>query len=255
MVDIQIKDRIAYLTLNRPEKRNALDDVMAASILEALNRLSVDDNCKILVIKGNGDAFCAGADLAYLQKLQSNNYEQNLQDSTALMNMFKALYEFPKITISQVEGPALAGGCGLAGLCDFSFATPESKFGYTEVKIGFIPAIVSVFLAPRIGENNARYLLLTGSVLNALEAKQMGLVNELVEGDHIASYINEFASKLVKGVSTQSIRLTKKLLIDLQGKSMEEKLNTAAAANAGARSSEDCKAGIAAFLNKQPIVW
>ncbi|HEY1046366.1 MAG TPA: enoyl-CoA hydratase/isomerase family protein [Bacteroidia bacterium] len=255
MVDIQIKDRIAYLILNRPEKRNALDDTMAASILEALNRLSSDDECKVLVIKGNGEAFCAGADLAYLQKLQANSYEQNLQDSTALMKMFKALYEFPKITISQVEGPALAGGCGLAGLCDFSFATPESKFGYTEVKIGFIPAIVSVFLAPKIGENNARYLLLTGSVLNATEAKQMGLVNELVDADNIATYVNDFASKLVKGVSSQSVQLTKKLLIDLQGKSLEDKLNTAAAANAGARASEDCKKGIAAFLNKEAIVW
>lgn len=228
---------------------------MAKAILDQLQLLKSDDTCKVLVIKGEGEAFCAGADLGYLQKLQSNSYEENLADSTALMTMFKALYEFPKITIAQVEGPALAGGCGLAGLCDFVYATPNASFGYTEVKIGFIPAIVSVFLAPKIGENAAKAMLLTGKVFNASEAKEMQIVNEICETDVINDVVNKFANGLVKGVSAQSIELTKKLLLDIKGKSLDEQLALAASANAAARSTEDCKTGINAFLNKEKISW
>ncbi len=228
---------------------------MAKAILEQLQLLKSDDTCKVLVIKGEGEAFCAGADLGYLQKLQSNSYEENLADSTALMTMFKALYEFPKITIAQVEGPALAGGCGLAGLCDFVYATPNASFGYTEVKIGFIPAIVSVFLAPKIGENAAKAMLLTGKIFSASEAKEMQIVNEICESDQIEEAVNKFANGLVKGVSSQSIELTKKLLLDIKGKSLDEQLALAAAANAAARSTNDCKAGINAFLNKEKISW
>src|SRR5687768_15227385 len=132
MIQLQVENRIATLTLDKPEKRNALDDRMAMEILHHLERLKSDDACKILIIKANGEAFCAGADLEYLQRLQANSFDENLADSRALMAMFKALHDFPKISIAQVEGPALAGGCGLAGLCDFCFATPVARFGYTE---------------------------------------------------------------------------------------------------------------------------
>lgn len=255
MIQIHFEERIAYLTLDRPEKRNALNDEMASSIKEALQALREDDNCKVLVIKANGEAFCAGADLAYLQKLQKNSYDENLADSKALMQMFKALYEFPKITIAQVEGPALAGGCGLAGLCDFVFATDKASFGYTEVRIGFIPAIVSVFLSPRIGENNANYMLLTGMVFDAVKSKEMGLVTEVVESDLITDHVNQFAKGLVKGVSSQSVALTKQLLRSMRGKGLDAQLEMAAEANAGARATEDCKKGIEAFLNKEKISW
>lgn len=255
MIRVINDNRVSTLILSRPEKRNALNDEMAKAILEQLQLLKSDDTCKVLVIKGEGEAFCAGADLGYLQKLQSNSYEENLADSTALMTMFKALYEFPKITIAQVEGPALAGGCGLAGLCDFVYATPNASFGYTEVKIGFIPAIVSVFLAPKIGENAAKAMLLTGKIFSASEAKEMQIVNEICESDQIEEAVNKFANGLVKGVSSQSIELTKKLLLDIKGKSLDEQLALAAAANAAARSTNDCKAGINAFLNKEKISW
>jgi methylglutaconyl-CoA hydratase len=210
---------------------------------------------RCVVLAAEGPAFCAGADLGYLQKLQTNSYEDNLKDSTALMEMFRTLYEFPKVTIAQVEGPALAGGCGLAGLCDFVFATPESSFGYTEVKIGFIPAIVSVFLAPKIGENAAKSMLLTGKVFNASEAKEMQIVNEIVAKEAIAEHVEKFAAGLVKGVSAQSVALTKQLLLDIKGKNLDESLHMAAAANAAARATEDCKKGISSFLNKEKIVW
>ncbi len=255
MIQVHTENRISVLTLNRPEKRNALNDEMAAAILRQLQSLKDDDACKVLIIRGSGEAFCAGADLGYLQKLQTNTYEENLKDSTALMTMFKTLYEFPKVTIAQVEGPALAGGCGLAGLCDFVFAIPESSFGYTEVKIGFIPAIVSVFLAPKIGENAAKYMLLTGKVFTASEAKEMQIVTEIVGKELIAEHVHQFAAGLVKGVSAQSVALSKQLLLEIKGKGLEESLSMAAAANASARGTEDCKKGISAFLNKEKIVW
>jgi methylglutaconyl-CoA hydratase len=255
MVLLTIENRIATLTLNRPEKRNALNDEMAATLLSHLNALKDNEDCKVLVIKANGDAFCAGADLGYLQKLQNNSYDENLADSKSLMQMFKALYEFPKVSIAQVEGPAFAGGCGLAGLCDFCFASPEAQFAYTEVKIGFIPAIVSVFLSPKIGENLAKQMLLTGDVYTALEAKEMRLVNKIVDSDLIDKEVLEFALKLVKTVSSESIALTKTLLNNIKGHSLDEQLEIAAAANAQARASNDCKRGISAFLTKEKLTW
>ena len=255
MILLTIENRIATLTLNRPEKRNALNDEMAATLLSHLNALKDNEDCKVLVIKANGDAFCAGADLGYLQKLQNNSYDENLADSKSLMQMFKALYEFPKVTIAQVEGPAFAGGCGLAGLCDFCFASPEAQFAYTEVKIGFIPAIVSVFLSPKIGENLAKQMLLTGDVYTALEAKEMRLVNKIVDAELIDKEVLDFALKLVKTVSSESIALTKTLLNNIKGHSLDEQLEIAAAANAQARASNDCKRGISAFLNKEKLTW
>jgi methylglutaconyl-CoA hydratase len=255
MILLNIENRIATLTLNRPEKRNALNDEMASMLLNHLDSLRDNDDCKVLIIKAKGEAFCAGADLSYLQKLQNNSYEENLADSTSLMQMFKALYEFPKVTIAQVEGPAFAGGCGLAGLCDFCIASPEAQFAYTEVKIGFIPAIVSVFLSPKIGENLAKQMLLTGDVYTALEAKEMRLVNKIVDSSSIDNEVLEFALKLVKTVSSESIALTKTLLNNIKGHSLDEQLQMAAEANAQARASNDCKKGISTFLNKEKLSW
>lgn len=255
MIQLSIENRIATLTLNRPEKRNALDDAMAAAILGHLQTLKDDDACKVLIIKANGEAFCAGADLAYLQKLQMNSYDENLDDSLALMKMFRALYEFPKVTIAQVEGAAFAGGCGLAGLCDFCFASPAAKFAYTEVKIGFIPAIVSVFLSPKIGENAAKRMLLTGDVFSASEALEMRLITEVVDADQIASVVMAFADKICTGVSAQSVARTKQLLLSLKGLPLEDQLVMAAEENARTRGSEDCKKGIASFLNKDKLSW
>lgn len=255
MIELNIADRIATITLNRPEKRNALDDVMASELLQMFNKLRNDDNCKVLILKAIGEAFCAGADLGYLQKLQNNSYEENLNDSMALMEMFKALYTFPKVTIAQVEGPAFAGGCGLAGLCDFCFSTPEALFAYTEVKIGFIPAIVSVFLGPKIGDNRAKKMLLTGEVFNANEALELGIITKIIKSDTIESEVLEYALKLTRSVSSQSIAATKSLLIELKGLSIEEQLLLAARANAKARESIDCKRGISSFLNKEKLNW
>ena len=255
MIDLHIENRIATLTLNRPEKRNALDDAVAHLLHQHLLELATNDACKVLIIEGAGEAFCAGADLAYLQQLQQNDYEDNLKDSTALMAMFRTLYAFPKLTIAKVHGPAFAGGCGLASICDFCFASENAQFAYTEVKIGFIPAIVSVFLTPKIGENNAKRLLLTGDVVSSAQALQMGLITEVISASDLNEYTTNFAQKLVKQTSMEAIAATKQLLNNLPGHSLNDQLSMAAAANAKARSSEDCKKGIQSFLNKEKLTW
>lgn len=255
MVQVEIKNRVAYLTLNRPEKRNSLNDEMAQAIHQALIELKNNSECKVLVIKGNGETFCAGADLSYLQKLQNNSFEENLADSVALKNMFLELYTFPKLSIAQVHGAALAGGCGLATLCDFVYSTPTAQFGYTEVKIGFIPAIVSAFLISKIGENLSNELLLTGKLIEADKALNYRLINGILNENEIQQHVCEIAEKWCQTVSSNSILMTKKLLYQFKEKSLIENLELACKFNAETRASEDCKKGISAFLNKEKIVW
>jgi methylglutaconyl-CoA hydratase len=207
------------------------------------------------VIKANGEAFCAGADLGYLQQLQKNTFDENLEDSRHLKKLFETIYNFPKVVIAQVEGAALAGGCGLANVCDFCFATPESKFGFTEVKIGFIPAIVSVFLLRKIGEAKAKKLLLTGDIINAKEAYECGLITEIVEKESMVEYVKNKCNLLILQASDQSLALTKHLISAVQHLNIDDALEYAAFQNAKARASDDCKKGIASFLNKEKINW
>ena len=193
LVEYTIRDRIGYITLNRPEKRNALNQELVRAISTAFEKAAADDAVKIIVLKANGDAFCAGADLAYLQQLQAFSFEENLQDSRSLKELFYRIYTLPKIVIGQVEGPALAGGCGLVTVCDFVWAVPEAKFGYTEVKIGFVPAIVMTFLLRKIGEAKSKELLLTGKIITSDEAAKIGIVTSVVEKGKIESEVERFA--------------------------------------------------------------
>lgn len=255
LVQYEVKERVAYITLNRPEKRNALSFEFVQQIKDVFRKAEMDSNCKVIVIKANGEAFCSGADLASLQKLQTNTDEENLADSMHLMELYKMIHLSPKIVISQVEGAALAGGCGLASICDFCFATPLSKFAYTEVKIGFVPAIVMVFLIRKIGENNARSMMLTGDIIDANKALHFGLINVIVEADIIENEVFDFAKKLCKQTSSQSVALTKKMIAEVQNLSVDESLTYAANMNMIARKSDDCKKGISAFLNKEKLTW
>lgn len=255
LVQYEVKERVAYITLNRPEKRNALSFEFVQQIKVVFRKAEMDSDCKVIVIKANGEAFCSGADLASLQKLQTNTDEENLADSMHLMELYKMIHLSPKIVISQVEGAALAGGCGLASICDFCFATPLSKFAYTEVKIGFVPAIVMVFLIRKIGENNARSMMLTGDIIDANKALYFGLINVIVEADIIENEVFDFAKKLCKQTSSQSVALTKKMIAEVQNLSVDESLTYAANMNMIARKSDDCKKGISAFLNKEKLTW
>jgi methylglutaconyl-CoA hydratase len=254
-IEYSTSNRIGYITLNRPEKRNALSFELVQELKDAFGRAAKDDSVKIIVLRAQGEAFCAGADLAYLQNLQTFSYEENLADSNHLKELFYLIYTLPKVVIAQVQGHALAGGCGLASVCDFSFAVPEAKFGYTEVKIGFIPAIVMVFLIRKIGEGKARQLLLSGDVIKSDEALTLGLINKIVSREKLEEEVLTFAQQLITSNSSQSMMLTKKMIAEVQSLSLNDALSFASASNAQARGSEDCKRGIAAFLNKEKIAW
>ncbi len=255
VVIYSVKDRIGYITLNRPDKRNALSHELVSELVETFSKAEVDPNVKVVVLNANGEAFCAGADLAYLQQLQKFSFEENLADSNHLKDLFLKIYSLKKVVIAQLQGHALAGGCGLATVCDFAFAVPEAKFGYTEVKIGFIPALVAVFLVRKIGEQKARHLLLTGEIIKAQEAFNRGLLTEVVERNDLESTVYQFAQTLINSNSEQSMQLTKQLIQDVHTLPLKEALDLAATINAHARATEDCKKGISAFLNKQELRW
>jgi methylglutaconyl-CoA hydratase len=255
LVDYSAHNRIGFITLNRPEKRNALSKELIEALLIALSRAEHDTDARIIVLKANGDAFCAGADLEHLQKLQQFSHAENLKDSHHLKELFLKIYTLRKVIIAQVQGHALAGGCGLTNVCDFVFAVPEAKFGYTEVKIGFVPALVSVFLIRKIGEQKAKQLLLTGDLVQGQEAVAMGLVNFLAQKNELESAVVAFAQRMIKNNSAQSLELTKKVITDVQGIELEDALDHAAEVNADARDTDDCKKGIDAFLNKRDLSW
>lgn len=248
-------DRITFITLNRPEKRNAFNEVLVEELKEAFSNAEKDDQTKIVILKANGKVFSAGADLGYLQALQKNSFEENLADSNNLKDLFQQIYTLKKVVIAQVEGHAIAGGCGLATVCDFTFSVPEAKFGYTEVKIGFVPAIVMVFLLRKIGEAKTKDLLLTGKLINATEAKDYGIVNNIFSAEKINGEVTAFALKLCQETSGQSLEITKEMISQVQNMSFEKAFDFAAEMNAKGRGTTDCKKGISSFLNKEKINW
>lgn len=255
LVLYSVENRIATITINRPEKRNALNPQLIAALTETFIRAEEDDEVKVVVLNANGNSFSAGADLEYLQQLQHNNFEENVADSNHLKKLFTTIYYLPKVVIAQVEGHAIAGGCGLATICDFVFATPESNFGYTEVKIGFVPAIVSVFLKQKVNETVAKEILLTGKIFSADQAKQYGLINFVTNGTEIAQMVKEFALNLCSGSSGNSLMVTKQLITQTANPQLDKTLEIAVQINARVRESEDFKKGIASFLNKEKINW
>jgi methylglutaconyl-CoA hydratase len=255
LVDYSVKDRIGFITLNRPDKRNALSFELITELKNVFDQADSDELVKAIVLKANGESFCAGADLEGLQKLQNFSRKENLNDSRHLKELFYKIYTLNKVVIAQVQGHALAGGCGLATVCDFVYAVPEAKFGYTEVKIGFVPAIVMVFLIRKIGEQKSKHLLLSGELVGGELAIQFGLVNKIVEREKLESAVVEFANKLIKNNSGQSMGLTKRMIGEVQSMKLEDALEYAAEKNAEARASDDCKKGIRAFLNKEDLNW
>ena len=254
-LEYAIEDHIAYITLNRPEKSNALCYELVSELRLAFKAAEDDDQVRVVVLRANGEAFCAGADLQYLKELQTNSFEQNLADSDHLKELFLQIYQLKKIVISQVHAPALAGGCGLATVCDFTFAAPDAIFGYTEVRIGFVPAIVMVFLLRKVGESKAKHLLLGGAIINAQQAKDIGLIHYILPKDELAGGVKEFAGQLIKNNSGYAMGVTKQMMAKVYGLRIEEALNFASEMNAKARGSDDCKRGISSFLSKERINW
>src|ERR1700723_1599655 len=211
-IQLAYESGVATITLNRPDKRNAISFDLIDDLLRALDEVEKSDAI-VLILTGAGKAFSSGMDLENLKALIGRSPEQNLQDSETMVRLFRALYEFPKVTIAAVNGAAIAGGTGLALLCDFTLAVPEAKFGYTEVRIGFVPAIVSTFLLRQVGEKQARDLLLTGRLFDAAEAVRLGLVSEIVPPGSLITRARELAALLMEN-SPASLRATKQLLTD-----------------------------------------
>ncbi|MEN8119353.1 MAG: enoyl-CoA hydratase-related protein [Bacteroidota bacterium] len=249
------KNRVATITLNRPDKRNALNSTMVMELDKAFKKADQDRDVKVIILKANGDAFCAGADLAYLKELSDFTYEENLADSLQIKEMFRQIYTMNKVVIAQVEGHAIAGGAGLATVCDLVFSVPQAKFGFTEVKIGFVPAIVSVFAIRKFGESHTKRMLLSGNLIEANEAKGIGLVNFISASESIDRDVRKYADNLVTKTSANSLALTKNLIVEIQQLDLEQALLYAAELNAKARDSDDCKKGISSFLKKEKIVW
>ncbi len=240
---------LATITMTREEKRNALSPELLGELSQAFDELKSDEDVRVVILKGQGNTFSAGADLAYLQKISENGPEENLADSRRLRDLLWKIYTFPKFTIAQVHGAALAGGCGLATVCDVIFAADDSEFGYTETAIGFIPALVSIFLVRKIGEQHARELLLSARKISAEEAYSLGLAQYVVPCGSLEAAVQQYAIQVSKN-SQSAIALTKSLLAAQHGMSLEAGLEYAASMNALARGTEDTKKGIANFLKK-----
>jgi methylglutaconyl-CoA hydratase len=250
---LDITGQIATITLNRPDKRNAMSALMMAELQTALDEIE-KSHVRVGILTGAGKAFCAGMDLEMLAQIAQQSPAENQEDSRRMAKMFRRIWSFPRPLIAAVNGAALAGGCGIATLCDFTLAVPEAKFGYTEVKIGFLPAIVSVFLTRQIGEKKARDLLLTGRVLEAAEAKEFGLVNEVVPPENLVARSKELAEVLI-AASPGSLSRAKRLMTSSAAPSVDHDLERAILENARIRCTPDFKEGLASFLEKRKPVW
>jgi len=247
------ENAVALIRFNRPEKRNAISYELIDELLGALGKVEQSD-AQVLILTGAGKAFCAGMDLDNLKSLTGRTAEDNLKDSQTMGLLFRSIYEFPKPTIAAVNGPAIAGGCGIATLCDFTLASREAKFGYTEVRIGFLPAIVSTFLLRQIGEKHARDLLLTGRIIEAEEAFRMGLINEVVAAEKLMVRAMELSAQLMEN-SPASLAATKQLLTGYSFDELNRQIKAAVDANARIRSTADFREGISSFLEKRKPKW
>ena len=252
-IKLELSGDLATITLNRPEKRNAISTEMIEDLLGALGEVE-NSAARAVILTGSGDAFCSGMDLETLRALADRSHYENFEDSRRMAQLYRRIWSFPKPTIAAVNGPAIAGGCGIATLCDFTISAPDATFGYPEVRIGFIPAIVSVFLTRQIGEKNARDLLLTGRIIDAGEAQRVGLVTKVVPFQELMNEAKAQA-RLLLACSPASLLKTKKLLCNLAAPELDRELELAIAESAQIRSTPDFREGLASFLEKRTPRW
>ncbi len=244
---------VRTITLNRPERRNALTPEMQLELLSAFEN-AASGGCRVLVLAGAGEAFCAGLDLNALQQVRDKSLAEHRADSERIAHLFLSLHELPIPTIAAVQGPAIAGGTGLAMISDFTLATPAARFGFTEARIGFVPALVSAFLALHVGYKHSLDLLLTSRIFGADEAFRLGLVNEIVPPGRLAARVKELADTLLAN-SPQALSATKRLLVAQQKQWLSTAIADAIEASAEARTTSDFREGVAAFLEKRKPSW
>jgi methylglutaconyl-CoA hydratase len=240
------------ITLNRPERRNAITPEMQLELIAAFAAAARES--RVLVLRGAGQAFCSGLDLTALQDASNKTAAEHQADAERIARLFRTLYELPIPTIAAVHGAAVAGGTGLATLCDFTLAVPTAKFGYTEARIGFVPAVVSAYLTLQIGDKRSRDLLLTGRLFDAAEAYRLGLVNEVVEPENLSTRVQALAELLLANSPT-SQSATKRLMAAQNKPWLDSALAAAMQANAESRETADFREGVAAFLDKRKPAW
>ncbi|MGA8311993.1 MAG: enoyl-CoA hydratase-related protein [Terriglobales bacterium] len=248
-----IDSGVATITLNRPDKRNAISFALLEELLAALDEVE-RSSAQVVILTGAGKAFCAGLDLDELKNLLGKTHDENVEDSSRMGRIFRRIYDFPLPTIAAVNGAAIAGGTGFATMCDFTLAVPDAKFGYTEVRIGFVPAIVSSMLVWQVGHKIARDLLLTARLFDAAEAHRYGLVNEVVSPDRLMPRARELAAQLLEN-SPSSVRATKRLINGFIAAQLDRQINEAVQDNARIRTTADFREGITSFLEKRKPRW
>lgn len=242
------------LTLNRPGARNALDLELIEALTASVGRLARQEEVRAILITGEGTCFCAGADLATLRDLRDAEVGDNLADCARLKALFLALVRCPKPLIAAVNGPALAGGCGLASLCDFILASPEATFGYPEVRVGFVAAMVLVFLSRQLGERRTREMLISGRTYTAHQMEQWGLVHQVVPSELLRDEAFSLAHQICAG-GPQSLALAKELLLRTSGLPIEAAIELAADANVFARENPEMREGLDSFFQKRSPAW
>lgn len=250
MILYSVDKGIASIVLNRPEKRNALNDALIAEIKHGLHEASQNENVRVIVISGAGNDFCSGADLSALQKIAQASVSVNAEDARSLLELFVQIRQIRVPVIAAVKGRALAGGCGLATACDLVLASASARFGYPEVKIGFVPAMVLAILRRNVSEKRAFELITRGEEIDAARAKEIGLVNQVYSDETFDEDVNEYLKRFAE-VSSTAVALTKNLLYQVDGLAFLEALETGADVNVIARMTEDCQGGISRFLNHQ----
>ncbi|HEX8888421.1 MAG TPA: enoyl-CoA hydratase-related protein [Pyrinomonadaceae bacterium] len=244
-----VEGTVALVTLNRPEKRNALNDELVAGLKESLRKADGDDQVRVVVITGAGADFCSGADLAALQKISEASVTENLEDAQSLMELFALVRRVRVPVVAAVRGRALAGGCGLATSCDLVLAARSARFGYPEVKIGFVPAMVMAILRRNVSEKRAFELITRGMEISADEAASVGLVNQVFDDEKFETEVEAYLAGFEK-LSRSAVMLSKRLLYHMDGMTFDAALQSGVDMNTIARMTEDCQQGIARFLKK-----
>jgi methylglutaconyl-CoA hydratase len=244
-----VEGTVALLTLNRPEKRNALNDALINGLKESLREADRNETVRVIVITGAGADFCSGADLAALQKISESSVTENLEDAQSLMELFALIRRVRVPVVAAVRGRALAGGCGLATACDLVLAARSARFGYPEVKIGFVPAMVMAILRRNVSEKRAFELITRGAEISADEAGAIGLVNHVFDDEQFELEVENYVAGFEK-VSRSAVMLSKRLLYHMDGMTFDAALQAGVDVNAIARMTEDCQQGIARFLKK-----
>jgi methylglutaconyl-CoA hydratase len=252
---VEKKDGVARVTLNRPEVRNAFDDALIAELKKAFTELERDESVRVMVLAGNGPAFCAGADLNWMKRMAGYGYHENVGDARALAEMLASLDAMSKPTIARVHGPVYAGGTGLVAACDFAVGTAEAKFCFSEAKLGLSPATISPYVIRAIGERAARRYFLTAEVFDAAEAYRIGLLSALVAADQLDSSLDALLKNLLTG-GPQALAKIKQLIRAVSGRTLDDALIADTARRiAEIRVSPEGKEGIAAFLEKRKPSW